>query len=128
MTKRKAVLLSAGLVVAALGYSSCRGPSHSEIEEEMEYWLGGDVPSDFRIAESSYSFAVSDDINSARIDFTPAAYDDLLNSIDPSLADTLRAGRQVHLRDESRERFNNYFLLGVYNSDEQVLRLQFGHE
>ena len=94
----------------------------------MEYWLGGDVPSDFRIVESSYSFAVSDDINSARIDFTPAAYDDLLNSIEPSLADTLRAGRQVHLRDESRERFNNYFLLGVYNADEQVLRLQFGHE
>jgi hypothetical protein len=115
-------------LVLGLALAGCFAPSASEIERTMEDWLGGDVPSDFRVLASDNAFSPGDNLNTVRIDYSPESYAAFLDAIDPAYADTLRSGRQVDLTRDLEEGGWDFFLLTLEDSRQQILRIQYGNE
>lgn len=117
-----------GRLAGVLLLTGCTGPDGSEIEQEMENWLGGDIPSDFEVVESSYTFAIGDDLTTVQIDYSPESYAAFLNAISPQHADMLRAGLQIDVTRELDEGGYDFFLLTLMDSREHILRIQYGNE
>jgi hypothetical protein len=116
------------LVVVSAILAGCSTPDAPEIETKMERWLGIDVPSDFRVLNSEYSFAIGDDVWTVDIEYSPGAFAELVKGLDLSQWTKLEGGHQLVLEKETTGIGIEFFSMTIPSDGGRVLHIQYGSD
>lgn len=112
-------------IFAALLISAC-SVSNQEVEHEFNRFLGKSFKGLFVVSDSSYSFAVGDDLYTVGLEFSKSGYEELRSLLRDEKVTRFDGGFQFIKRIPCLNGYD-FFLLTFLNDSENV-KLQYGHE
>lgn len=118
------LLISALLIV----FINCSGPGPKEIETIVEKWMKIDIPSDFKVLKSDYSFAIGDDLTTIDIEYPLLSYKRFLSKIDTLKWTKVQFGYQLILSEKYTNSGYDFFHVSISPSKDRILHIQYGNE
>lgn len=119
-------MLSKFSAIVAIALISGCSAGQSEVQGQLERFLGNSFEGEFEILSSSYSFAIGDDATTVDARFTERAHEELVALVGENDHTVTDAGMQM-FKQESIGTGYDYLLLHVSPSN-TVVHLQYGDE